>query len=217
MPRNDDGEFELVLGNKQLLSVFFLVIVLLGVFFAMGYIMGRSGTTTQIAEMKTPDNSPTARPIVVDAGGAGSRPSAAGAPVVTREEVKPEPVRAEPTRTEPARTEPAKPEPVKPEPPKVVEKKPEPVKPDPPKAVAAAAVGGVPAGSYLQVAAVKKPEADIVSSLVAKKGYRAFLVPLKEGSDVYRVLVGPARDAGQQGKMLEDLKAEGFKPFPRRL
>ena len=42
MPRNDEGEFELILGNKQLLSVFFIVIILLGVFFTMGYIVGRN-------------------------------------------------------------------------------------------------------------------------------------------------------------------------------
>ena len=32
MAGRDDGEFELILGNKQLLSVLFIVIVLLGVF-----------------------------------------------------------------------------------------------------------------------------------------------------------------------------------------
>ena len=42
MPKNEDGEFELILGNRQLLSVFFIVVVLLGVFFTMGYIVGRN-------------------------------------------------------------------------------------------------------------------------------------------------------------------------------
>ena len=41
MPTNEEGEFELVLGNKQLLSVFFLVVLLLAVFFSMGYLAGR--------------------------------------------------------------------------------------------------------------------------------------------------------------------------------
>ena len=45
MPRNDDGEFELILGNRQLMSVFFIVVILLGVFFAMGYIVGRNSNT----------------------------------------------------------------------------------------------------------------------------------------------------------------------------
>ncbi len=42
MPKNEDGEFELILANRQLLSVFFIVVVLLGVFFTMGYIVGRN-------------------------------------------------------------------------------------------------------------------------------------------------------------------------------
>jgi cell division septation protein DedD len=62
MPRTEDGEFELVLGNKQLLSVFFLVVVLLGVFFTMGYIVGRNSTPLLAAEQPTAD----APPLVID-------------------------------------------------------------------------------------------------------------------------------------------------------
>ena len=50
MPKNEDGEFELVLGNKQLLSMFFVVVVLLGVFFVMGYIVGRNSAPLVSAE-----------------------------------------------------------------------------------------------------------------------------------------------------------------------
>ena len=32
----------MVLGNRQLLSIFFIVVILLGVFFTMGYVMGRN-------------------------------------------------------------------------------------------------------------------------------------------------------------------------------
>ena len=44
MPKNDEGEFELVLGNRQLISVFVIVVALLGVFFSMGYIVGRNSS-----------------------------------------------------------------------------------------------------------------------------------------------------------------------------
>ena len=47
MPTNGDGEFELVLGNKQLLSVFFLFVMLLGLFFTMGYIIGRNSAPVE--------------------------------------------------------------------------------------------------------------------------------------------------------------------------
>src|SRR5690348_16352369 len=41
MPRNDEGEFEVVLGNRQLLGGFFIVVTLLAIFFSLGYIVGR--------------------------------------------------------------------------------------------------------------------------------------------------------------------------------
>ena len=64
MPKNEDGEFELILGNRQLLSVFFIVVILLGVFFTMGYIVGRnSGTLT--AEV-VPNPNPDTRPQAVE-------------------------------------------------------------------------------------------------------------------------------------------------------
>src|SRR6266481_2978202 len=69
MPKNEDGEFELILGNRQLLSVFFIVVILLGVFFTMGYIVGRNSTplTPDVAaarkETKPPAvESPAAQP-----------------------------------------------------------------------------------------------------------------------------------------------------------
>ena len=42
MKKNEDGEVELILGNGQLLGVFFIVVILLGLFFGMGYLMGRN-------------------------------------------------------------------------------------------------------------------------------------------------------------------------------
>src|SRR5438105_3908310 len=44
MARNDEGEFELVMGNRQLLSGFFIVVMLFGIFFTMGYIVGRNSS-----------------------------------------------------------------------------------------------------------------------------------------------------------------------------
>ena len=42
MPKTEEGDFELLIGNKQLLTVFFVVVILLGVFFTMGYIVGKN-------------------------------------------------------------------------------------------------------------------------------------------------------------------------------
>ena len=43
-----DGEKELVLGNKQLVSFFFVVLALCGVFFALGYMIGRNSSKTTV-------------------------------------------------------------------------------------------------------------------------------------------------------------------------
>ena len=47
----NEGEKELVLGNRQLLSFFFVVVALCGVFFAIGYIIGRNTSKSAVAEV----------------------------------------------------------------------------------------------------------------------------------------------------------------------
>lgn len=42
MRKNPDGQVELVLENRQLLLIFFLIVAFCGVFFALGYIVGRN-------------------------------------------------------------------------------------------------------------------------------------------------------------------------------
>jgi cell division septation protein DedD len=52
MSPREEEEFELVLGNKQLLSLFFLVVVLFGVFFSFGYTVGYSrGETSRTRDV----------------------------------------------------------------------------------------------------------------------------------------------------------------------
>ncbi len=58
MAKNVEGEFEVLLGNKQLLSIFFIVVILLAVFFTMGYVLGR-GTSANVA--RTAASPPAAR------------------------------------------------------------------------------------------------------------------------------------------------------------
>ena len=42
MKKNPDGQVELVLENRQLLATFFVIVILCGVFFSLGYIVGRN-------------------------------------------------------------------------------------------------------------------------------------------------------------------------------
>jgi cell division protein FtsN len=239
MPRNEDGEFELILGNKQLLSVFFIVVVLLGVFFTMGYIVGRNSAPVGAAETASSRHGGDGRPIVLDppsssVGQAAPPPSGAetttptpAAPVETKPPAALPPT-PEPARTEPARPEPAKPEPVKPEPPKPVESRPLP-KPDAPAPAkpkprvdetevspASPRVSEPSAGLYLQVSAVRRPEAETLVDVLRKKGFSAVLARSpKEG--LFRVLVGPMKDAAAAAKVRNDLEAAGLKnPSPVR-
>ena len=81
MPKNEDGEYELILGNRQLLSIFFIVVVLLGAGFTLGYMMGRESATPATASAKTTESVAEKLPEpVID-----SPPSSVPAPVETVE------------------------------------------------------------------------------------------------------------------------------------
>jgi cell division septation protein DedD len=184
LPKNEDGEFELILGNRQLLSVFFIVVILLGVFFTMGYIVGRnSGTAT--AEL-------TPAPVV------DGRLPATEAPAKTPE---PTPAPAAPTETAPQQPAPATP---------AADREPEPPKREP-KAEPHAVSGSHPADgqTYLQLAATSQHEADIMVDVLRKKKFHAMAAEIDEKPGTFRVLVGPITDS-TANKMRADLQGEGF-------
>jgi hypothetical protein len=185
LPQNEDGEFELILGNRQLLSVFFIVVILLGVFFTMGYIVGRNtGTATaEVAANPNPDTKP---------------------PSVEMPAKTPEPAPAPATLTE------SSPQPAQvdrqPEP-KAEREKPAPSKPEP--ARSAASVHPVAGQTYLQLAATNQHEADIMVDVLRKKSFRAMAAEIDEKPGTYRVLVGPITDI-TANKMRADLQGAGF-------
>ena len=186
MPKNEDGEFELILGNRQLLSVFFIVVILLGVFFTMGYIVGRnSGTMT--AEL-TPVPGVDARPPATEAPARAPEPAPAPAPS---------------TPTETAPQQPATPAPV-------AEREPEPPRREP-RAEARTVTGSHPAAgqTYLQLAATSQHEADIMVDVLRKKSFRAMAAEIDEKPGTFRVLVGPITDT-TANKMRADLQGAGF-------
>ena len=206
MPRTDDGEFELVLGNKQLLSVFFIIAILLGVFFTMGYIMGRnSAPVSALAPRET-------------AGSSAPRPDA---PSAMPQNTALPPVQAAPAADTSAAasgsgtgnagsgsnpqtfgTETSKP------------------------ATGGESGAGDTAGKitqpqpgqlFVQVSSMlAQPEAEILVEVLGKKGFRAIIAPgPNEGR--YRVLVGPLMDAGDAGRVKSDLEQAGFKgAFPKK-
>ncbi len=212
MPKNDDGEFELVLGNRQLISVFLIVVILLGVFFSMGYIVGRNSSPaveTARNEKPKPDQD-TGSPD----GSSTDVPTEAVPPA-------PDTNATSPTEsTPPQATKPAQPAPLpsKPEPvrPKETKSKPSPSPASVPPPVRAAAAGEPSSGQYWQVVATSRPDAEIIAEALGKKGFHVVLAPApKEG--IFRVLVGPLPDAPTQASTRTGLESAGFKnPIMRK-
>lgn len=193
MPNNDEGEFELVLGNKQLLSVFFIVVLLLGVFFAMGYIVGRNSAPgrAETALKMTPERPPQA-----------SDPSSQPSPMPIQQAPAPEtsaPASAAPPVDEPA-TKPVVKETAKAAPP-----------PEPAEEKVAPTSDAPLAGSYWQVAATKRAEADMLVDLLKGKGFKARLVPAPGMDGYFRVIVGPAPSTSVLSTLKADLEAAGYK------
>lgn len=211
MPRTDDGEFELIMGNRQLLSVFFLVVFLLGVFFFLGYVVGRSsGPATQPELAKT-----TRPPLEIPAAGSSTAASGTAAPTDTAAAMPAEP---RTTTAEPS------PEETKTSPLPLVKKADEPAaKPASDSKVASAAgepnlVQPEPGSVYVQVAATTRAEAFLVAESVGKKGHPAVVAQIAPNNPTYRVLVGPLppKDNTAIAKVKGDMEALGFRPFVQK-
>lgn len=201
MPTNEDGEFELILGNKQLLGMFFVVVVLLGVFFVMGYLVGQKSAPLAVAETRKPD----AKPLVVESPAPKqsdqTAPDAAVTPApVTTAPQAPEVPPEQPSVEAPKAAAPAKPEPKavteKAEPAKATKARAEPETEEP-----------VTGGTYVQLVATTKHDADAMVQVLRKNSFPAIdnEVPGKPG--LFRVLVGPTTD---YNKLKDDLQKKGF-------
>jgi cell division septation protein DedD len=64
---------------------------------------------------------------------------------------------------------------------------------------------------YLQVAAVERDEADAIADVLHKKGFRAHAVPKPGSNKLYRVIIGPIRDAGDLRSTRDALHNTGFR------
>lgn len=211
MARNDEGEFELVLGNRQLISVFLIVVILLGVFFSMGYIVGRNSAPTEMARTSAIAKS-VEPPAEASAPPASSAEPAPQAPTPVPETKAAPPERVTTHAEQPAAENPApKPTPVNP-----AKEKRSPAPAPTPRSERASVTGEPATGDYWQVVATARPDAEIVAEALTKKGMHAIIAPApKEG--YFRVLVGPLKDSGAQAQARTDLEAAGFKnPIVRK-
>jgi SPOR domain len=219
MPKNDDGEFELVLGNRQLLSGFFIIVILFGIFFTMGYFVGRSSSPSSVAPnptggtaaaaSSTPPLAPGQAEVVT---GEPKRESAA--PVSTRtalnsgaaaaaEEpsVEPPAQKASPKARSAAEARTADP------PPKAEKKDSGKTSTDGEISLTRPKKGDM----YLQVSAPLPAAAKGVVGALQRQGIDAIVAPGPAGKDTVRVLVGPLADSAAAGKMRAKLAEVGFK------
>jgi cell division septation protein DedD len=208
MRNNETGEFELVVGNRQLLSGFFIVVLLFAVAFAMGYVVGQNtqrpvklaseggGASTATADSRpqpvaplTPAPVPTAPATEAAAGQQPATDSASGAaPQPTTQPA------IQPT-TQPAQAS-------------------QPATGEKPVAVSATTsiVGAseLPPGSFWQAIAVKPEVAEAIRQTLKDKGFPVSLTP--GSSNLTRVLVGPYSDNSAYGRAKTELENAGFRP-----
>jgi cell division protein FtsN len=200
-PKIEDDS-EILLGNKQLLLVFGVVAVLLAVAFTGGYMVGKNSGEKKPAAALTADS-----PGGTDTGGpathtvpalgttpdASERPASGTVAVVAPSETIQDP-EAPPLGSKKSKA-----------PPVVVAEKTVPV-PLPSSTFTPEA-----GQTFLQVAAVGKDEADAVADVLHKKGFRAHSVPKPGSTKLYRVLIGPLKDAGDLANTRDALRKTGFR------
>jgi cell division protein FtsN len=211
MLQTSESESEILLGNKQLLGIFFVIVLLLGVAFAGGYKLGKAskkgsastapdtvasapapepvGQTHDVAPNSASDQARPA-PETSAAGPAQSAPEAKSSRVETRaEQPLGSPKHGKPMKSaeeaSPA-TESSSPEP-------------------------RGSFTPQPGQLFLQVAAVGRDEAEAVADVLHKKGFRAHAVPKPGSPKIYRVLIGPIKDAGDLSATRDSLRRTGFR------
>jgi cell division septation protein DedD len=204
MRNNETGEFELVVGNTQLLTGFFIVVLLFGVAFAMGYVVGqnapRSAKVSDAASAPPVTSAQDTRPL--PASPVPQPPQPADQAAQPAADGQPQP------STQPARDPNAPPAPA----PTTAPAASEPTRP----ATSTAASGGLvpgselPPGSFWQLMAVRQAEAEAMRQTLKDKGFPAMLSP--GPNNLTRVLVGPFNDTQSFGKAKTDLENAGFQP-----
>jgi len=181
MPARVEDESEILLGNKQLLLVFALVAVLLAVAFGAGYMLGKSS-----GDKKNAESAQVAAPPADASGGPITQK-------ITPDDAQPVKADAPPVMETPAPVE-------------VTPEKPE-------KILGAPSVSsGMPrhGENYVQVEAVVRKVADATVDVLRQHGFAARVAPAPGNGGIFRVLVGPAKDAGDLRSTEDRLRKIGY-------
>jgi len=179
---SENGEKELILGNKQLISLFFVVVALCGVFFAMGYMVRGNSIKGSVV---------TGEDAVTQTAGSVKRQ-------------QPEPPRETETAAQPApaTTQPAQDTTPVPAPDTKADTK--------APATDAPRLETPEAGAtYVQVVALGRTDAEATVRTLSEQHLPATLAPSsKEG--LFRVLVGPYHQTSDVADAKAKLKTLGF-------
>jgi cell division protein FtsN len=187
------GEKELILGNTQLISLFFIVVALCAVFFAMGYIVrGNSikGAVSTVAETTPGSDSavkrqqpeppretvsdapssdlPSANPPRIETHPVDETPAASGASVEPKPEPKAPAARADVPRTEPTES-----------------------------------------GTFIQVGALPLTDAETTARTLKAQHLPASIAPSSK-DNLFRVMVGPYHLNSEVAEAKAKLKTLGF-------
>lgn len=193
MRTTDSDETEILLGNKQLLGIFFVVALLLGVAFYGGYMVGRNGSARRsLAATVAQEEPPATAPA---AAGGETHVVPPGSGTVTDQSTKTDmaPAQEPPLGSAKRRTPPA----------------------ETPEGESGArsneAFAPQVGQQFLQVAAVSRDEAEAVADVLQKKGFRAHAVPKPGNPKLYRVIIGPIRDTADLSSTRDALMRTGFR------
>jgi hypothetical protein len=195
MRNSETGEFELVVGNRQLLSGFFIVILLLAVTFAMGYVVGQNSPRSAKVQADTQQPVP-----VTNAADGRPAPSAPANPT-PQSAAPPADNGTQPAQDAGATAQPAPAEQSASE------------KPAAPPPTAGAPVAEPTPGSYWQVMAVRQPDAEVMVRTLKDMGLPAMMSPSPTNSTLMRVLVGPYSDVETMGRVKSQLENVGLHPI----
>lgn len=210
--KQHDDEFELILGNKQLLSLFFVIVAFFAAFFSVGYVVGYGhGEQTRAAATDQPIGLPE-RPLTASAARSAPPPPPPPTRIAKPVEEKPTPTpqsaakEPKPKPTPTAATAPSKPAP-----------KADPPKPTPKAAPPPTAKPVVSGAAYqVQVAALRvAKDASLLAEKLKAKGYPAAVSD--KGDGFVRVVVGPFASAEMAKDYRSRLNKDGFDTMIRKL
>ncbi len=217
MSSTSENETEILLGNRHLLAIFFVLAVLLGIAFTGGYMVGRNGADKKPAALTASTTDPAASTStgmethsLTPAGDSGdsAEPAATTEQTHTVQPPPPPDVVTVPVPEAAPLGSPKKEhaEEVPPTPAAV------PPKPStPPTPHGRDHFSGPQSGqTFLQVAAVGHTEANALADVLSKKGFHAHAVAKPGANDVYRVLIGPMRDTSDLSTTRDSLRNAGF-------